>query len=100
MAKSVFGNELLPPSGSLRVTDLERGDCGWTFRASGPDQERCPGCKQISNSRHSRYVRTLKDLPALGVPCRLRFASAVSDAGISGARSCFSLAPCPALLRF
>jgi hypothetical protein len=64
---SVFGNELLPPSGSLQVTDLERCDGGWTFRARGPDQERCPGCQQISNSRHSRYLRTLKDLPVLGV---------------------------------
>jgi transposase len=72
MAKSVFGNELLPPSGSLQVTDLERRDGGWTFRASGPDQERCPGCQQISNSRHSRYVRTLKDLPVLGVPLSLK----------------------------
>ena len=72
MAKSVFGNELLPPSGSLQVTDLEQCDGGWSFRATGPDQERCPGCQQISNSRHSRYVRTLKDLPVLGVPLSLK----------------------------
>jgi len=72
MAMSVFGNQLLPPSGSLQVTDLERCDGAWTFRARGPDQERCPGCQQISNSRRSSYVRTLKDLPVLGVPLSLK----------------------------
>jgi zinc-finger of transposase IS204/IS1001/IS1096/IS1165 len=32
----------------------------------------CPGCRSISRSRHSRYWRSLKDLPVQGTPAILR----------------------------
>jgi transposase len=72
MAKSMSGTELLPPSALLKLTGLEQSDSGWTIMASGPDREACPQCNLISHSRHSRYVRTLKDLPAFGVPVSLK----------------------------
>jgi hypothetical protein len=50
---------------------LERTDSGWTVMAQGSDHAPCPRCCQVSTS-HSRYVRTLKDLPALGAAVSLR----------------------------
>src|SRR5262245_51345119 len=35
----------------------------------------CPGCGQLSHTIHSRYVRTLADLPWAGVPVRLQLHS-------------------------
>jgi transposase len=72
MRKSMPGHELLPPSSLLTLTTLERNDDGWTVRAEGPDHAHCPRCRQVSTARHSRYVRTLKDLPALGAAVSLR----------------------------
>lgn len=72
MPKSLSGHELLPPSPLLTLTTVERSDVGWTVKALGPDQARCPRCRQVSTSRHSRYVRSLKDLPAVGAAVSLR----------------------------
>ena len=72
MPKSLSGHELLPPSPLLTLTTVERSDVGWTVKARGPDQATCPRCRQVSTSRHSRYVRSLKDLPAVGAPVSLR----------------------------
>jgi transposase len=72
MRKSMPGHELLPPSSLLTLTTLERNDTGWTVMVQGPDQARCPRCRRVSLSRHSRYVRTLKDLPAHGAAVSLR----------------------------
>src|SRR3977135_1209111 len=72
MPKSVSGHELLPRSPLLTLTTVERTDAGWTVVASGPDQAPCPRCRQLSTSRHSRYVRTLTDLPAVGAAVSLR----------------------------
>src|SRR6267154_2543949 len=71
MRKSMPGHELLPSS-LLTLTTLERGDAGWTVIANAPAHARCPRRQQCSTSRHSRYVRTLKDLPALGAAVSLR----------------------------
>src|SRR5215218_7670883 len=72
MPKSVSGHELLPQSPLLTLTTVERTDAGWTVVASGPNQAPCPRCRQLSTSRHSRYVRTLMDLPAVGAAVSLR----------------------------
>jgi transposase len=71
MRKSMPGHELLPPSPLLTVTTVERSDTGWTVQARGPDQAACPGCRQVSTSRHSCYMRSLKDLPAVGAAALL-----------------------------
>jgi hypothetical protein len=41
------------------------------MRADGPAPAVCPTCGRVSTSRHSAYVRTLKDLPALGATVSL-----------------------------
>lgn len=40
--------------------------------AEGPNQATCPRCGCVSSSRHSSYVRTLKDLPAFGAAVSLK----------------------------
>ena len=77
MPKSLSAHELLPPSSLLTLTTVERTDAGWTVRAQGPDHARCPRCRQVSTARHSRYVRTLKDLPTSGAA---RFSSGLRTA--------------------
>ena len=47
-------------------------DQGWVMEADGQDSAVCPGCQSISRSRHSRYWRSLKDLPVQGTPVILR----------------------------
>jgi transposase len=71
MRKSMPAHELLPSS-LLTLTTLERGDVGWTVIANGADHGRCPRCRHVSTARHSRYVRTLKDLPTSGATVSLR----------------------------
>jgi hypothetical protein len=66
MPKSVSGEELLPRSSLLTVTTVERNEVGWTVVATGTNQASCPRCRYVSTSRHSRYVRSLTDLPAVG----------------------------------
>src|SRR5712671_5611851 len=72
MPKSVFGQELLPRTPLLTLTTVERTDAWWTVVASGPDHAACPRCQQLSTSRHTRYVRTLTDMPAVGAAVSLR----------------------------
>src|ERR1700674_2672032 len=72
MPKSLSAHELLPPSSLLTLTTVERTDAGWTVRAQGPDHARCPRCRQVSTARHRRYVRTLKDLSAVGATVSLQ----------------------------
>src|SRR3977135_783722 len=71
MPKSLSAHELLPSSSLLTLTTVERTDAGWTVMAQGPDYARCPRGRQVSTARHSRYVRTLKDLPAVGATVSL-----------------------------
>src|ERR1700709_280668 len=66
MPKLLSAHELLPPSSLLTLTTVERTDARWTVVARGPEHAWCPRCRQVSTARHSRYVRTLRDLPAVG----------------------------------
>lgn len=66
---------LLPASADLHVDTLE-------FDASAPAlsltvtsiqlQSSCPGCEQAATRVHSRYVRTLADLPWADLPVRIQ----------------------------
>ena len=47
-------------------------DQGWIMEAHGQNSAVCPGCRSISRSRHSRYWRSLKDLPVQGPQVILR----------------------------
>src|ERR1700730_1714145 len=47
-------------------------DQGWVMEADGQDSAVCPGCQSISRSRHSRYWRSLQDLPVQGTRVILR----------------------------
>jgi transposase len=47
-------------------------DQGWIMEAHGQNSAVCPGCQSISHSRHSRYWRSLKDLPVQGTQVMLR----------------------------
>jgi hypothetical protein len=77
--KSLFDHELLPPSSLLTLTTVARTDAGWTVMARGPDHARCPRCRRESRARHSRYVRTLKDLPAVGATLSLQIRGGVNN---------------------
>src|SRR6266446_3128003 len=72
MPNSLSGHELLPPSSLLRLTDVQHQGVHWIVRADGPAQAACPTCGRVSRSRHSAYVRTLKDLPAVGATVSLQ----------------------------
>ena len=47
-------------------------DHGCMMGAHGQNSAACPGCQSISLSRHSRYWRSLKDLPVQGTQVILR----------------------------
>ena len=62
---------LIPPS--LHVAALLLGDDGVTIRAvSEAEDVRCPICGERSERIHSRYTRTLGDLPWARFAVRLR----------------------------
>ena len=54
---------------------LEHTETGWQAEAEGPACASCPECAVTSRSRHSRYWRTLRDLPAQGSIVTLRIRS-------------------------
>ena len=66
MPKTFSVGQLLPKSPLLTLDKIEWAESGWVLEAHGPDRAPCPGCQKVSRSRHSRYWRTLKDLPAHG----------------------------------
>ena len=72
MSKLLSGKELLPASPLLKLTGVVQSDSNWTVMADGLDRGACPQCGGISVSRHSRYFRTLQDLPAVGAAVTLK----------------------------
>src|ERR1700738_5354541 len=66
MPNALSGHDLLPPSPLLRLTDVQHRGPDWIVMADGPLQAACSTCGRVSTSRHSAYVRTVKDLPAVG----------------------------------
>ena len=60
------------PGAGLNVVSVERGDQAWTVTVDGRPPPACPRCGALSNSRHSTYLRTLRDLSAQGAPVIVR----------------------------
>ena len=60
------------PAAGLNVVSVERGDQAWTVTVDGRLPPACPRCGALSNSRHSTYSRTLRDLSAQGAPVIVR----------------------------
>jgi transposase len=57
---------------SVTLRRVFKTDQGWIMEAHGQDSAICPGCQSVSRSRHSRYWRSLQDLPIQGSPVILR----------------------------
>jgi hypothetical protein len=66
------------PAPDLNVTAVDAGDPAWIVsvdcRAAEREQRHgcCPDCGTQSSSRHSSYVRTLRDLSAQGKPVNIQ----------------------------
>jgi transposase len=58
--------ELLHSLGPLKLLNLTKTDEGWIVEAEGHNTAVCPDCQTRSRSRHSRYGRSLRDLPLQG----------------------------------
>ncbi len=72
MPDTVFAERLLPKSRALTLESVQSCESGWVLEARGPARAPCPACHKVSSSRHSRYWRTLKDLPAHGAKVTLK----------------------------
>jgi transposase len=70
--KSVISRKPLLRSEQRDASPRVKTDQGWTIEAHGQDCAVCPGCQSVSRSRHSRYWRSLQDLPIQGTPVFLR----------------------------
>ena len=56
------------PAAGLNVVSVEPGEQAWTVTVDSQRSTFCPGCGTRSQSRHSTYLRTLRDLSAQGAP--------------------------------
>jgi transposase len=65
-------NELLPDHSNLVLLRVEAIERGWLVHAESNHPAHCPLCGARSTRRHSRYWRTLRDLPVQGNPITLR----------------------------
>ena len=72
MRNQLFHANLFPDLSKVTLRRVFKTDQGWVMEADGQDSAVCPGCQSISRSRHSRYWRSLKDLPVQGTPVILR----------------------------
>ena len=54
------------PGPRARILAVERDGDRWVISAVGPEIGSCPGCREPSTRRHSRYFRHLQDLPTKG----------------------------------
>jgi transposase len=64
--KSLSAAQLLPKSTFLTLDDVRWSESGCVVEAHGAARAPCPACQKVSQARHGRYWRTLKDLPAQG----------------------------------
>jgi len=60
------------PAAGLNVVSVERTDQAWRVTVDGGLPPACPRCGALSQSRHSTYLRTLRDLSAQGAPVIVR----------------------------
>jgi transposase len=73
MTQSWSWREWLPNAATLTLLGVTTTPAGIVVvEADGPSFGRCPSCGRRSDRRHSRYWRSLKDLPAQGRAVVLR----------------------------
>src|SRR5258708_12646984 len=63
---------VFPDFSKLTLRRVFKTEQGWIMEADGQESAVCPGCQSVSRSRHSRYWRSLQDLPIQGTPVILR----------------------------
>ncbi len=67
---AIAAHELLPEGLYLESPSVETGRVGIRV-ASGANRPRCPVCGIVSSRTHSRYLRTVSDLPWHGISVEL-----------------------------
>jgi transposase len=72
MVNKVSLPELWPGLADFTLQNMISSEKGWAVEAEGKSLGICPGCGAVSKSRHSRYWRTVKDLPVQGVRVTLK----------------------------
>src|SRR5258708_2251725 len=63
---------VFPDFSKLTLRRVFKTEQGWIMEADGQESAVCPGCQSVSRSRHSRYWRSLQDLPVQATPVILR----------------------------
>ena len=71
MRTAIAAHELLPEGLYLESLSVERGRVGIRV-ASRANRPRCPICGIVSSRAHSRYLRTVSDLPWHGISVEVR----------------------------
>src|SRR3954469_4303397 len=64
--------ELWPGLADFRLQNMILTEKDWVVEAEGKSEAICPGCGTVSQSRHSQYWRTVKDLPVQGTRVTLK----------------------------
>ena len=72
MTNQLSHPNFFPDFSKLTLRRVFKTEQGWIMEADGQDSAVCPGCQSVSRSRHSRYWRSLQDLPIQGTPVILR----------------------------
>ena len=62
----------LPQSEQLLVEEIKQTEGGVVLLVRIDQPPRCPACSSTVVSRHSEYLRTLRDLPWQGHPVTIR----------------------------
>src|ERR1700759_4381643 len=72
MTNQLSHANLLSDLSNVTLRRVFNTDQGWIMETHGQNSAVCPGCQSVSRSRHSRYWRSLQDLPIQGTPVILR----------------------------
>ena len=72
MTNQLSHPNFFPDFSKLTLRRVFKTEQGWIMEVDGQDSAVCPGCQSVSRSRHSRYWRSLQDLPIQGTPVILR----------------------------
>jgi len=72
MTNQLSHPNFFPDFSKLTLRRVFKTDQGCIMEVDGQDSAVCPGCQSVSRSRHSRYWRSLQDLPIQGTPVILR----------------------------
>jgi transposase len=72
MAKGLPYKELFPNLNGLTIRNMAQREQGWVVEMEGASSALCPSCGTVSNSRHSRYWRQVRDLPVQGTSVTIK----------------------------